>query len=373
MHSHIRTSSTVRQFGASGARDDSYSDLSPEILGSPQWLENLTKTHRKGYYPASWSSALKPEEPSSLSRQYSTNQYYNEPGSMLSRKSALSSPFPGRPSWSSPSTSLSPKAALSSFSPLPANSNLMHPDVATKIRIQYCPITTGESVPPCTPPQEEIAPALKTHQRQPMKTSADTLLIDTPVLESDTMSTETATCTTTTTTTIPEVPLPYPEHQMMSFLDGGQHILHGNIAEFAEEKSQRSLQVVQAKKELFQQDTLSTSDDSESATISDQTENRTDEIAENEVVEIVDNDMNSWLRDTGTELKDDVLKNEPMSEKEESINGEMARWEEAARRDALRRSKKNDTFVQRADDEGIDLNGLEWIEDDAPPDAENSA
>ncbi|GAX26492.1 hypothetical protein FisN_23Lh017 [Fistulifera solaris] len=362
-HSHSRRSSTARQFGASGAQDDLYSDLAPEILGSPQWLENLSRTHRSGYYPASWSSTLKPEKvPSSSSQQYSTNQYYNEPGSMLSRKSALSSPSPGRPSWSSPSSNLSPKPALSSFSPVPSNSNVMHPDVSTKIRIPYYPTSSGESLPPSTSPPEAIMPSF-TPQLQPPTLPKEP---DTPVLEVDSLPI----VSTTSITTIPDIPLPYPEHQMMSFLDAGQHILHGNIAEFAEEKSQRNLQVEQAKKELFQQqETFSTINDSGSATTSEDTAKNKNEIIENEVIEI-DSELNASMRDGETEVKNEgALENEPLSDKKSFIDGELARWEEAAKRDALRRAKKGDFFVHRPDDEGVDLNGLEWS-DETPSDGE---
>jgi hypothetical protein len=157
---------------------------------------------------------------------------------------------------------------------------------------------------------------------------------------------------------------------MMSFLDAGQHILHGNIAEFAEEKSQRNLQVEQAKKELFQQqETFFTSNESSSTTTPEDSAKPTGETIENEVIEI-DSELNASLRDGAPEVKNEgVDENESLSDKIGFIDGELARWEEAAKRDALRRAKKDDCFVHRPDDEGIDLNGLEWS-DEAPSDGE---
>lgn len=149
---------------------------------------------------------------------------------------------------------------------------------------------------------------------------------------------------------------------MMSFLNGGQHILHGNIAEFAEEKSLKNLQVVQAKKELFPPQESRGED---SSTTSSEN-NETNELTEN-VVGLETQEKSETAR------RDDQLNNKDgNTEKEEFIEGEMARWEEAARRDANWKAKrKNDTSVHGPDEEGIDLNGLQWSDDDTPPDAEN--
>jgi hypothetical protein len=238
----------------------------------------------------------------------------------------------------------------------------MHPDVSTKIRIPYYPTSSGVSLPPSTSPPEAITPSFTAQLQQPTLPKEP----DTPVLEVDSLPT----APTTSTTTIPDNPLPYPEHQMMMFLTAGQHILHGNIAEFAEEKSQMNLQVEQAKKELFQQqETFPASNDSGSATAPKDTVKNPNEIIENEVIE-VDSKLNSSLRDDETEVKNDgTLENDLLSDKKSFIDGELARWEEAAKRDALRRAKRGDFFVHRPDDEGIDLNGLEWS-DETPSDGE---